>query len=233
MTDPATPKDTLLAAIEPHVPFDGWSDAAFRAAITDSGLDPALAQALCPRGALDLAVAYHQAGDAAMVAALRRAGLGDMRIRDKITLAVRTRLECVTDKELVRRGTTLFALPQHSAEGSRLIWGTADQIWLTIGDLSDDINWYSKRATLSAVYGATVLYWLGDQSADHAATWAFLDRRIENVMQFEKLKADVNKNPLAKALLAGPNWLASQIKAPTRIPKIEALATGLDPRQQD
>ena len=103
-----------------------------------------------------------------------------------------------------------MALPQHAAEGAGLVWGTCDRIWAAIGDSSADVNWYTKRLTLSSVYSATVLYWLGDNSPNHQDTWTFLDRRIENVMQFEKFKAQVNANPLAKQLLAGPNWLFVQ-----------------------
>jgi hypothetical protein len=107
----------------------------------------------------------------------------------------------------------LFALPQHGAQGAELIWGTCDAIWTAIGDTSRDINWYSKRATLSAVYGATVLYWLGDDSDGNEATWAFLDRRIENVMQFEKAKAQFNKSPIGK-LMAAPLDMLGRIRAP-------------------
>ena len=203
----------LLAAAVPHVAFDGWSDATFAAAAQGAGIDPGLAQAVCPRGAFDLALAYHAAGDAAMVARLAAADLSDLRFRDRIATAVRFRLEGA-DREVVRRGTALFALPQHLAEGAQAIWGTADAIWVALADRSDDINYYSKRAILAGVYGATLLYWLGDASPGQAATWQFLDRRIENVMQFEKLKAAANANPLVKAFLAGPGLVLSRIRAP-------------------
>lgn len=207
----------LLAAALPHVAFDGWSDAAFAAGARDAGIDPGLARAVCPRGALDLALAYHAAGDAAMVARLAAADLAGLRFRDRIATAVRFRLEGA-DREVVRRGTALFALPQHAALGAKAIWGTADAIWTALGDRSDDINHYTKRAILSGVYAASVLYWLGDASPGQCATWEFLDRRIENVMQFEKLKAAANANPLVKAFLAGPGSVLSRIRAPaTRV----------------
>jgi ubiquinone biosynthesis protein COQ9 len=168
---------------------------------------------LYPRGGVDLAVAYHRAGDAAMRDALGARDLTVLRFRDRVALGIRLRLEAA-DKELVRRGSALFALPQHALEGAGLIWSTADAIWTALGDTSRDINWYSKRTSLSAVYGATVLFWLGDTSDDHEATWAFLDRRIENVMQFEKLKAGVQKNPLTQALMKGPLKILERIAAP-------------------
>lgn len=208
-------RETLLDAALLHVPFDGWSDGTFRAAALDSGTDVALARAVCPRGALDLALAYHARGDAAMIDCMTSESLPE-RFRDKIAAAIRFRIEAVTDKEAVRRGTTLFALPMHAADGAKAIWGTADKIWTTLGDTSDDVNWYTKRATLAGVYSATVLYWLGDDSPDNQATWAFLDRRIDDVMQIEKVKGQIRNNKALNSLLAGPNWLIDQIKAPPR-----------------
>lgn len=214
MTPPkADPKDQLLDAAVMHVPFDGWSPATFKAAIKDSGLDPALARAVCPRGSVDLAVAYHRRGDAKMLEGLAEADLANLRFRDRIAKAVRLRLEA-GDREAIRRGSTLFALPHHAPEGAGLIWETSDKIWTALGDTSDDVNWYSKRATLSGVYSATLLYWLGDTSEGHQATWSFLDRRIDDVMQIEKIKAQVRESPTLSRLMAGPNWLLSHIKAP-------------------
>jgi ubiquinone biosynthesis protein COQ9 len=216
-----TDLDKLLDAALPHVAFDGWSDATFRAAVAESGVEPALAATLAPRGAVDLALAFHRRGDARMVEGLKAMDLSAMKFRQRVATAVRLRLELVEDREAVRRGTTLFALPQHAALGAKAIWGTADAIWTALGDTSDDFNWYTKRATLSGVYGATVLFWLGDDSAGHADTWAFLDRRIEDVMQIEKVKAQVNKNPVLGKLMAGPNWILSQIKPPPKMPRMD------------
>jgi len=207
-------KDILLDAALMHVPFDGWSDTALAAALADTGLDATVAKAVFPRGPVDMALAYHARGDARMLAALQAADLGDMRFRDRIAHAVRLRLEAVEEKELVRRGMTLFALPPYAADGARALWQTADHIWQALGDTSQDVNWYTKRATLSAVYSATVLYWLGDTSEDDAATWAFLDRRIDNVMQIESLKAKARANPALSRLLQGPLGLLGRIRAP-------------------
>ncbi|SDY21574.1 COQ9 family protein [Citreimonas salinaria] len=214
MTD--TPEDRLLDAALVHVPFDGWSEETFRAAIRDTGIAPAVARGLFPRGAVDLAIAYHRRGDDAMAARIAETDLGAMRFRDRVAFAVRARIEATGDREVVRRGTTLFALPMHAADGAKLIWGTADRIWTALGDTSQDLNWYSKRATLSGVYSSTVLYWLGDDSIDNDATWAFLDRRIDDVMRIEGAKAQMRKNPLTRGLMAGPEWLASRIRAPRR-----------------
>ena len=211
----------LLAAALPHVAFDGWSETSLRAACQDLSITRQMAALACPRGAIDLAIRFHHDGDEAMQVALQKTDINAMKIREKITFSVRARLDAIRDKEAVRRGATLMALPQHAAEGAGLVWGTCDRIWAAIGDSSADVNWYTKRLTLSSVYSATVLYWLGDNSPNHQDTWTFLDRRIENVMQFEKFKAQVNANPLAKQLLAGPNWLLSKIKAPSGVPTVD------------
>lgn len=224
------PKEQLLDAALIHVPFDGWSDTTFNAAVQDTGVDATVARAVCPRGAVDLAVAYHKRGDALMLEALKTEDLTDMRFRDKVARAVRLRLEVIEDKEAVRRGTTLFALPQYAPDGAKLVWGTADHIWDALGDTSDDFNWYSKRGILSGVYSATILFWLGDNSEGHERTWSFIDRRIDNVMQIEKLKSQVNKNPVLSTLMTGPNWLMRQIKAPPRFPKGDFPGSWTAPR---
>jgi len=232
LSDPVNdPKAALLDAALMHVPFDGWSDQTFRAAVADAGVDATVARAACPRGAVDLAVAYHLRGDAVMREKLAQADLSSMRFRDRIAAAVKFRLQSVEDKEAVRRGTTLFALPLYAADGAKLIWGTSDAIWEALGDTSEDVNWYTKRATLSGVYSATVLFWLGDTSADDAATWDFLDRRIDNVMQIEKVKAQVRESPTLSKLMAGPNWLLGQIKAPSRAGRSGLPGSWASPRR--
>ena len=207
-------KAKLLDAILPHVAFDGWSPAAFKVAVQEAEIPEAFAAATCPRGAVDLAIAFHQQGDAAMVAALKTTDLSELRFRDKVATAIRLRLSAVDDKEVVRRGTTLFAMPHMAADGAKLIWGTADAIWNALGDTSRDANWYSKRMTLSAVYASVVLYWLGDDSLEGQATDAFIDRRIDDVMKFEKVKAQVNANPLLKPFTGPLGKILSGVRAP-------------------
>jgi len=215
----ASVKEQLLDAALIHVAFDGWSDATLDVAVQDADVAPELAHVACPRGALDLAIAYHLRGDAEMLARFEREDVSALRYSEKVTTLVQFRLETVSDKEAVRRGTTLFALPHHAADGAKLIWGTADAIWNALGDTSTDSNWYTKRATLSAVYSSTVLFWLGDTSEEHADTWAFLERRIDDVMRFEKVKAQMNGSAVLKPLLAGPKWALSFLKAPSTGPR--------------
>ena len=211
-----TIRDQLLDAILPHVPFDGWSDTAFRAAIVDTGLEKPVAETACPRGAMDLAIAYHRRGDAAMVAAMDATDMSEMRFRDKVATALKLRIEALDDREAVRRASALFALPQNSAEGAKLIWETADHVWTTLGDTSTDVNWYTKRATLSGVWASTVLFWLGDESPEAKDTMDFIDRRIDNVMQIEKAKAALKKNPITKPFMSLKDSILAGVKAPDK-----------------
>lgn len=190
----------LLDAIIPHVEFDGWSPTALKMAITDSGVDAGLAAQAAPRGAIDLAAAYHRQGDQLMLTAHQSTDISDLRYSEKVARMVRFRIEAVDNKEAVRRGMTLFALPHNMSEGGQLIWGTVDHIWNALGDTSTDANWYTKRGTLSAVYSSTILFWLGDESEGSIETWAFLDRRIANVMQFEKTKAKLKETPIGRGI---------------------------------
>jgi ubiquinone biosynthesis protein COQ9 len=219
----------LIDAALPHVAFDGWGPEAFKAAVADCEMDTNEARLLCPRGAIDLAIGYHKLGDAKMVEALNAAALDGMRFRDKVAEAVRLRLAAVDDKEAVRRGTTLFALPHMAPDGAKLIWGTSDAIWTALGDSSDDVNWYTKRATLSAVYSAVVLYWLGDDSVDGHATNAFIDRRIDDVMQFERVKAAVRNNPVLKPFTGPLGRFASMIKPPRQTVATDLPGVWRDP----
>lgn len=194
-----TERDRLIDAALAHVTFEGMNDAAIRAGVRDLGMDARLAQVLLPQGGADLAAAYHRRGDAALADWLRDSP-PQGGFRDRIAQAVLHRLE-TADRELVRAGAATLALPQHAALGAKLLWETADVIWSGLGDTSEDVNWYSKRATLSAVHGATVLFWLGDDSDGMQDTRRFLDRRLDGVMRFEKLKAFARKLPGAGAAL--------------------------------
>lgn len=209
-------RETLLDTALMHVPFDGWSEAALRGAIAETGIDPALARAAFPRGAVDMAQAFHGRGDARMRARLAQEDLSHLRFRDRIAAAVQMRLDAIDDKEAARRAVTLFALPQYAPDGARMIFETVDHIWTALGDESQDINWYTKRATLAGVYSSTVLFWLNDSSPDTQATRDFLDRRIDDVMQFERIKGAAQRNPVLGPLLSVPEKLFGQVRAPAR-----------------
>lgn len=207
-------RDKVLYEALPHVVFDGWSAKTLALAVNDSGVDAGLAALAFPRGAVDLALAFHYDGDRKLADAMAAMDTSNMRYSEKIANGIRLRLELVEGhREEVRRGSALFALPSHAGDGAKAIWHTADTIWNALGDTSRDVNWYTKRATLSAVYSASVLYWLGDESGGEE-TDAFIDRRISNVMQFEKFKTTMRGNSLIQAFMSGPGKFLGNIKAP-------------------
>ena len=221
-------RDDILDAALPDVPFDGWSQALYRRAVAEAGVDEGVAALAFPRGALDLAVGFHRRGDAQMLDALDTDDFAALGMTGKITTAIRTRLEIAAPhEEAIRRASAMFALPPYAPEGARLTWETADRIWNTAGDTAQDYNWYTKRLTLSGVFSATLLFWLGDTSPEKLETWAFLDRRIGDVMRFEKMKASLRGNPLARMAMAGPNMILSRIRAPQHGTGPEGVGVGL------
>lgn len=213
----AATRRAVIAAALPHVAFDGWTDRTLADAVEDAGVDADLSRLAFPRGGVDLALAWHRARDADLAADLAAADLAGMRFRDRVAYALTRRLELVAgEREAVRRGAALFALPTHAADGARAIWHTADTIWSALGDESRDFAWYSKRATLSAVYSSALLYWLGDDSPGAAATRDFIGRRIDDVMRIEGAKARIRANPLAAAMLRAPEALLARVRAPAQ-----------------
>ena len=206
----------LMLAALPNVAFDGWSNSTFVAACREADISERKARLFCPRGALDLAIAFHKWGDDQFETAFTKNKISELKVREKIKKAVELRIKLASDKEAVRRGVVLFALPIYAFEGSRLIWDTSDLIWELIGDNSEDYNWYSKRAILSAVYASTVLYWLGDNSEGSEETWHFLDRRIEDVMKFETAKVQLKTNKFTKELNGLAEKFLKTIKRPSR-----------------
>ena len=206
----------LMLAALPNVAFDGWSNSTFVAACREADISERKARLFCPRGALDLAIAFHKWGDDQFETAFTKKKISELKVREKIRKAVELRIKLASDKEAVRRGVVLFALPIYAFEGSRLIWDTSDLIWELIGDNSEDYNWYSKRAILSAVYASTVLYWLGDNSEGSEETWHFLDRRIEDVMKFETAKVQLKTNKFTKELNGLAEKFLKPIKRPSR-----------------
>lgn len=200
----------VINAALPHVMFDGWSDATLEAAVADSGVEAGLAKLAFPRGALDLALGYHYQGDADMRAEMAALDLAAMRYSERVAKAISLRL-ALADKEAVRRGMAFFALPHNAGDGTRALWHTADAIWESLGDTSRDYNWYTKRMTLSAVYSACVLFWLGDEADE---TEDFIARRIANVMSFEKTKAKFRNSPFGKQFTATFGKIFDNINAP-------------------
>lgn len=187
-------REPLLQAMMTHIPFDGWSEKALFAAAEDLGVSSGMAELAFPRSAIEALQLHLQKEDQILEDALDKLDLPSMKIRDRITIAVRTRLEYASGhREAVKRAMSLLALPHNVSIGTSAIWATSDIIWHATGDTSTDHNWYTKRMTLSALYSAVLIFWLNDDSEGFCDTWGFLDRRIEDVMKIEKTKFDIKK----------------------------------------
>ncbi|MDF3075231.1 MAG: hypothetical protein K0S54_2898 [Alphaproteobacteria bacterium] len=183
-------KDAMADAILSHAAFDGWTGTAMAAGARDLGKPAEEAQRLFPGGAVELIDWIDAQATARMQAALAARDLSGLKIREKIALAVRLRLEPLTAyREALRRAASLMALPLNAGRAASALYRTVDAMWYGIGDRSTDFNFYSKRAILAGVYGSTVLVWLYDRSEGQERTWEFLARRIEDVMRFERAKA--------------------------------------------
>ncbi len=182
-------KPRVLARMLRHAAFDGWSEGTFRRAVADAGLSPAEADRLFPGGARDVLVFHMDTADRELAEGLGRHDLDGLGVRAQVTLAVRLRLErAEPHREAVRRAFAYLSLPGNSGLAARGLHRTVDTIWRAVGDRSTDFNYYTKRGLLAGVYLSSVLYWLGDESAGRRATWAFLDRRIAEVMAIEKAR---------------------------------------------
>jgi ubiquinone biosynthesis protein COQ9 len=189
-------RDALAGPIAAEAVFDGWSDAALAAAARTIGVPPERAALAFPDGPVPMIDAWFGHVDARMAEALPPERLAAMRIRERIAALVLTRIEVVAPhKDALRRALAILAMPQNVATGARLAWRAADAMWRLAGDSATGFAHYTKRLTLAGVYGATLLAFLDDESEDHADTRAFLDRRIGEVMRFEKLKAQLRLDP--------------------------------------
>jgi ubiquinone biosynthesis protein COQ9 len=181
-------RDALLVAALPHVPFDGWGRAALEAGARDLGLERADASRFFPGQAADMVAHFSDWADRRMAAVLADTDLSEMRVRDRIALAVRTRTEALAPhREAMRRALGWLALPVNASLGARLLYRSVDAIWRAAGDRSVDFSFYTKRALLAGVLSATMLFWLDDGSEDSVESWAFLDRRIADVMRIPRL----------------------------------------------
>jgi ubiquinone biosynthesis protein COQ9 len=189
-------RDALADRLPGHAVFDGWSQTALAGAAAELGV-PADRAALCfPGGAIEMIDAWFAAIDRAMAARLAALDLPAMKIRERIRTALLIRLDMATARpDALRRAMAILARPRHVARAGRLAWRAADTMWRGIGDASVDFAWYSKRATLAALYAATITAWMDDDSEGFAGTRAFVDRRIEDVMAFEKFKARIKPDP--------------------------------------
>lgn len=179
----------LAALVAANAAFDGWNDKAVAAAAQTFGADPDVARLAYAGGAVDMIDAWFAEIDRRMIDALPADRLSAMKIRERITALVEARLAAVAgEREALRRALAILAMPQNVARAAKLGWRTVDLMWRLAGDSATDYNHYTKRAMLGTVYAATVTVFLDDESGGHADTRAFLARRIDGIMRFEKFK---------------------------------------------
>ncbi|NML10514.1 COQ9 family protein [Sphingobium sp. AR-3-1] len=182
----------LAPALARHAAFDGWRPPAVAMAAAEKSVDADIAALAFADGAIDMIDAWFASIDTRMVDALPADELATMSIRRKITALVEARLELLApDREALRRAIAILALPTNAMRAAKLGWRAADVMWRAAGDTTTDLAHYSKRTTLAALYTATLLVFVDDESEGHADSRAFLARRIEDVMRFEKFKAKV------------------------------------------
>ena len=188
--------DELRIALGPRIAaaaiFDGWNETALAEAAREARVDPAVACLAFPGGAMDMIAGWVASVDGEMTAAFDPLVLAQMPIRERIRSLVWFRLEAVAGlEEALRRALAIQAMPQNLARSAKLGWASADAMWRLAGDTATDYNHYTKRAILASIYAATLAVFVSDESAGKADTRAFLDRRIEGVMKFEKAKAQL------------------------------------------
>lgn len=178
----------LLRATLSHVPFDGWTGRALQAGARDIGLSPAEAANAFPGGPVEMIEFMSTEADQRMLEALEREDVAALKVRERVAVGVRRRLELyVSDREAIRRALAVLALPQNGPLALRLLYRTVDAIWYAAGDTATDFNFYTKRALLAGVYASTVLTWLDDRTSGCEETWRFLDRRIADTMRLPQL----------------------------------------------
>lgn len=187
-----TKQNHILTEALKLVPFDGWTDAMLEQATLKAGYEAGYARIAFPDGVGEVVNYYLRDLDAKMLEKLAKKDTGKLKIREKIALAVKTRLELAEPhKGVIRKTLAFYALPHHLPQSMPAVWETVDAIWHFAGDKSADFNYYTKRLLLTGVYTSTLLYWLNDTSPSHKNSWDFLNQRIDNALQIGKLKGEM------------------------------------------
>lgn len=177
-------KNAILNQALSHVPFDGWTPQLLNNAAREAGYEEGYAEILFPHGVADLVAFFIEEADNAMLETLKSLNLNEMRVRDRIATAIKTRITYhAAHKGAIAPTLRFFAQPQNASQGTKALAHTCSEIWYAAGDNATDYNYYSKRTLLAGVYSSTLLYWLDDDSEDNQNTWEFLDRRISNVLK--------------------------------------------------
>jgi ubiquinone biosynthesis protein COQ9 len=188
------PKRAVLEAALPLIAGDGFSERTLKEAAREAGVSMAELARLFPHGPQSLVEVFSDWADDEMERTLKKAKLSEMKVRARIKASVADRIAALRPyKEAARRAAAFLTLPPNAALAAKLLYRTVDRMWRAVGDTSTDFNFYTKRAILAGVYSSTLLRWFTDDSENEKATFEFLDARVENVMQFEKFKAETRE----------------------------------------
>lgn len=207
-------RDRLIAAALDNVAFDGWSRKALEQGALDLGMGRADVLRAFPGGLADAADHFADWSDRRMLAEMAKVDLDALKVRERVALGVRLRLELNAPyREAMRRLLSFLALPQNAPLALRMTWRTCDHIWYAAGDRAADFNHYTKRGLLAPVYTSTILYWLSDSSEGFADTWGYLDRRLADVLKIPMYKAKAQQ---ALGHLPSPLGLLKRLKAAAR-----------------
>lgn len=192
-----TQKEQILEEALKNIPFDGWVFSTFEKSANDLNLDENILFELFPNGNQDIIRFYSQWIDQKMIEPLKDVNIENLKVRDRIRIAIEKRIDVLSPyKESTHLAFKKLTHPKYAKLSTSITWTTSDIIWDWAGDISDDYNHYTKRGLLSGVIGATMIYWLQDNSKDHKKTKIFLNHRIENVLFIGKNVSKIIK-PLA------------------------------------
>ncbi len=191
-------QDKILETALEDISFDGWNWSVIENAAVNAGYEKNMAEAVFPEKIWDCLSHFADWADRGMLVALDNPEFDALRIRGKIELAVKKRLDFLSaHKEAVKLSSSYWAHPFRKFQAMKIIWRTADVIWEKAGDTAKDYNHYTKRGLLSGVIISTTLVWLSDESENHADSYAFLHRRIENVLQFGKVVSKIKPSKVS------------------------------------
>ncbi|GAN76678.1 COQ9 family protein [Acidisphaera rubrifaciens] len=177
-------RDRAIEQVLPAVATFGWTTRALAAV----GWSDAEARSCFPGGAVEMIEAFCARADRRMEAAAP--GLpAELRTGERLRALVAARLaDHRTHRPAARRAFAVLGLPANRGAAARTLFATADAAWGAVGDRSTDMNWYTKRATLAGIYGATLLVWLGTDDPDDERALAFFDRRVATTARLGRLR---------------------------------------------
>lgn len=173
--------DWLRAAVL-RAAHEGWTKAALRGALEDCGQPPDLLSSAFPRGVAGAIEAWCRLADEDMTAAAAAEDFSSLRTPDRIRRVIELRLRALEPhREAVRGALAQLALPWNLPVALRCTARTASAIWHAAGDQSADFSWYTRRATVAAVYAATIAFWMRPSTPEMEEVLAFLDRRLQDL----------------------------------------------------